>query len=214
MMLINNIKVLSYSLLDVFFPVGTVYLDYSGVSPSSLYGGSWTKRNASLSTNVYGSYFIRGKGANSTYTGSQVSSFAPTYVSTPTLLSGTQIGCPAITVTTGSGTLDHSHAPNNYNNFATATTATWSRGTMTSNSSSSYDIVACKSSNSSYASYMTVNNSTAAATKTHTHHAPFLYQPQIESSYTGHTHSVTTSGSVTQHGSPAQYTVNIWVRTS
>ena len=49
----SSLKALKSSLLDFFYPIGTIYNTTDTSSPDDIFGGTWTQVSVGLSNDVY-----------------------------------------------------------------------------------------------------------------------------------------------------------------
>lgn len=131
-------KSFARSLVDIIYPVGSIYMSANNASPATLFGGSWTRIQGRFLLAAGGNYALGSQGGAATVRLTVENMPAHTHgvtVSSNTHSHSVTIAAKTISVTTGSTSIAHNHAvtfPRTTFENATSNTGehTHTRGTM------------------------------------------------------------------------------------
>lgn len=146
----------AHNMVDVIYPVGSIYMSVNGANPATLFGGTWTQIQDRFILAAGSTYSAGATGGNATHTHSYSST------SGSTTLTAAQSGVPAHTHPAGSST------SNPYFLASSHAHSTDTAGDIGTSGSRKYPYMS--SSSYSWADASTVRaNSAAAAKEGHTH---------------------------------------------
>lgn len=131
-------KSFARSLVDIIYPVGSIYMSANNASPATLFGGSWTRIQGRFLLAAGGNYALGSQGGAATVRLTVENMPAHNHgvtVSNNTHSHSVTIAAKTISVTTGSTSITHNHAvtfPRTTFENATSNTGehTHTRGTM------------------------------------------------------------------------------------